>query len=262
MKTKTLISIILLFAFIYCEKDFTPIEIKKPIEEVPPNHLIIDIKDSTIPDSIKTKYRTDAGVLTHRYIYETESIFKDSVWIPKKISDIFYFGLTSIYNDSSAPRDTVVELYPIHHSNELSVKRLILRVDTSYSWTHSFLYEGNLKSNKKVDSLSTLYGLRYGWSSPRSVTLFSNEVLNMNALAEQFLKIPGITRASSAMLVSYDRTIWASYDKFVINFSFYIGWEDCLSGCIYWRIWEFMVSNSGVSFVKSYGDPMSTWVEQ
>lgn len=213
--------------------------------------------DSNIPDSIRTLYQSDAAYLTYRYIYENEMSDTALVHLPQHLIDSFYNGLIHIYNCKTiASIDTITKFYPVHAFHEVSVYRLIVGFDTSFSWTKKWEAGITITGNDTLDSIITQYEFelsgkaRYGFA-----VLVTKTPLNMRALEQEFIKIAGVRYAEPDGALGSGNDITATLNMDIKHYTFTIGWGDCPSGCMSRRFWEFSVSTNGeVKFLRSYGN--------
>jgi hypothetical protein len=125
------------------------------------------------------------------------------------------------------------------------------------------IVDGNaLSGNYTVDSLLNLYDLEYLSNSvigSNNYVLFTSEnYYNMPQLSTQFEGISGVISvfapAGNTSAQIHENIEMAVYSDYVLlHYSF--GWEDCPSGCLNWRFWNFKVYyDCSVEYVGSYGN--------
>ena len=221
------------------------------------------IDDSGLSDSLKNLYKIDATLLAVREIWEINNSYCDSIEIPDKMIKFYYHRLIAIYNDSIIPAtDSVTTLFPIHTRDSLKLTSICIAFDNSFSWVDSFINTGNTKFNTSFDSLIQKYQLRilHNLSIINVVVFHSDKPLNMRALGERFLKIPGIRYTHpDAALDGNDIT--AIRNSSNVLFTFSLGWGDCPNGCIWRRFWDIKVQDDySIVYLGSYGASLKDWV--
>jgi hypothetical protein len=221
---------------------------------------IIKADDSNLSDNLKISYKTDATRLALNDIQSDSSLRLSLVEIPEDKIENYYNGIIHIYNQKNiSARDSVVDKYNIHSSSTFEMKRLIVGINTSFSWTQ-FWQNGNpLTGNSQIDSLIITYNINnVEYFAGSVVNLTAINPLNMDALGHLFSKIDGVNYAEPNGGIGGSNDIDAQLNDEYINYKFSLGWGDCPSGCIYHHFWEFNVNFNGrVEYLGSYGDPIS-----
>lgn len=214
------------------------------------------------PDSVVAKYNDDADFLALQRILNTNSHHIDSAEIPQAWSDTIMHALLAVYNATSLPaRDSVIEMYPIHHHHSLTLKPVSLSVyyDEPYL---SQLQNGIFPTGyPDFDALIYKYYLHfvsvssYRIAGRREVYFMSDSNLNIEALKDTFATVNASITDNSVM--GSGDYIWDTVAADHITLTYSFGWGDCPSGCMWRHFWEFRVSyNCEVTYVRSYGDPL------
>jgi hypothetical protein len=231
------------------------------------NSLFGQIVESSCeaPDSIVEKYQDDADVLTLRKFYDNDMTWADSIEIPDAHSDTILNALLAVWNaEDLAARDTVVEMSNIHAAINFSVNRFRIKCDTSVDWVHQ-LENGNFPTgNNTVDSLMTRYPLSIENIINHLYFFFISDInYNMPVLANIFDSIDGVINThtpSGDYPGVYNKDIISNIGSEYVYLTFSFGWNDCLSGCLDWRHWDFKVYyDCSVEFVDSYGSIVPYW---
>lgn len=248
MKTNSLL-LFLLFITLYqgCENSVSP-NYNFPFDLPAPD-------DSTISDSLKNLYQQDGVRLALRYLYSQGSSDTVSIEIPEQLTNLFYKALIYVYNsqDLNYPtsNDKVIQ---IHTFPEPNLSSLIVKVDTSQSWTKAWQNKNITTGNKQVDELLFPYNFQVSSFSYSWAVLRTNMNLNIRAVCRELEKISGITYAEPNGFLGDGNNITANInqDKIVITYSY--GWGDCPSGCIARHYWEYYVMPDGsVVLNREYG---------
>jgi hypothetical protein len=216
--------------------------------------------DSNVPDSVRSLYRLDATYLALNHIYNNKLPDTSSGDIPEHLIYPFYVGLIHIYNcESIQPLETITKTWPIHSQVSKTLFRFNVGIDTSFSWTKQWV-DGNIfTGNDTIDNLLIEYNLKPDTNSIilKSVTLHSEEPLNIPYFLTIFERISGVTYAEPEVLVGISNSISAQMESSYIKYKFFMGWGDCPAGCIFGHFWELTVSNEGeVRLISSYGDEL------
>jgi hypothetical protein len=215
------------------------------------------------PDSIVEKYQDDAAVLTLRKFYENDLPWVDSIEIPQEHIDTALNALIAVWNAYELPaRDTVVDMLEIDAALDYAVNHIIIKCDTSVHWMNQIIDGNALSGNYTVDSLLNLYNLEYLSNSvvgSNNYVYFTSEICyNMPQLSTQFEGISGVisvfAQAGNTSAQIHENIEMAIHSDYVL-LHYLFGWEDCPSGCLNWRFWQFRVYyDCSVEYVGSYGN--------
>ncbi|HUR31612.1 MAG TPA: T9SS type A sorting domain-containing protein [Saprospiraceae bacterium] len=227
----------------------------------------------TAPDSIIEKYKDDADLLALRRIQSLQSTYKDSIEIPRIVSDTFLNALIAVYNATHLPeRDTVIEILDIHTSPSAYIDRIVVAADSNLSWMK--LLRQNLipTGYAPLDSMIDKYDLSVdgyenwsNWFFWHTVTLKSTRNFNIPNLAEAFNTLSEIYFAEHKVIygdgneINDDGVIVIDPFPIVPSVSLFYshGWGDCQSGCIEHRTWWFKIyEGCAVEFVDVFGSPL------
>jgi hypothetical protein len=246
------IIILVLISFLSCRKDTSPLNTT--------TSEFSSGDDSSILDSIRSLYQSDAAYLAFRHIFMNNMSDTASVNIPQHLVDSFYDGLIHIYNCKSITSiDTITKIRPVHTFPYESLYRLVVGFDTSYTWTKQWKSGFTMTGNDTIDSLLIKYELELaGNARYRHAVLITKKPLNMWALGKKFEQISGVKSAEPDGAGGSGDDIYAYLDSTNKRYIYSIGWGDCPAGCINRRFWEYTVSSAGeVKYFGSYGEPLN-----
>ena len=223
-------------------------------------------QDCTINDWIKDEYITDSQILSVREIIsDTNHIYKDSVILPRDITDKYLGLLSAVYDHHSGLTDSIFNYKSIHiylYPFELPFTQMIIHTDASFDWVKNYIQDSLVSGNATFDSITLLYGLKLKsviyLSADTFLYIGSSTILNLKPLVDVFESIEGIESAYPDNSYGGDGdNIEATFSNDTAHMIFSTGWGDCLSGCISHHYWEFSVVDCIPELVRSYGDPLS-----
>lgn len=212
-------------------------------------------------DSVISQYKNDADRLAVQGLYSFNPLYKDSVSIPKEYSKEILKLLLAVYNAKNLPaRDSVVSMFNIH-SYGTEMNSFLIAADTNLSWVQQLKQRKIPTGDKIVDSLISLYNLRihsyYTSSSLEIIYFTSDSNYNIRALTKIFSAIPGIKYSRAAPIDGEGDGIRNTEYTDHNELTYYYGWGDCPSGCIYGHAWVFNVyPDCSVEFVGGYGNSL------
>jgi hypothetical protein len=215
-------------------------------------------------------YEKDAARLAVNRINLTLDAYTDSVKIKPTLKAAYLNALLAVYNATSLPeRDSVISIYKIHRKNE-DLNTPLLTVDTNYQWTKNLRTNVIPTGNIVVDSLMSRYYLQkssyktLGWSfSYHLLVLKTDTNSNLKALNDIWKTVPGVFNAQPNYVFLDGNKIEDVYNVNFIDLIYSRGWDDCPSGCINRRFWEFRVyNNCNVEFLGSYGTAVDVGVRE
>jgi hypothetical protein len=215
--------------------------------------LIDSLDDSSIPESIRERYREDADRLTVRIMHNLGGEAEASLEIPEELSRTIYQALIHVYSSSEfAARDSVIDLYDIHTWPDPELNRLLVTADSTTTWMQAWRQGFVTTGHTGIDSLMDMFGLEvveYNRGSSKSTkhtaTLLSSQSRNIAGLVHLFEAIEGMTSVYSDGPVGGgpDINVWSGENTWRVDYS--LGWGDCPSGCINQHAWSFSVSYDG-----------------
>ena len=228
-------------------------------------HGQIVVSSCLAPDSVIEKYQDDADRLTVKRIVALNSIYKDSVEIPKMWSDTILNALVAVYNATSLPaRNTVVNLN-IHTFPSLTLRSMLVTADSNQIWMHQLHNNVVPTGYNTLDSLMSKYNLNlisyhdnFYMTLFHRVTFESDSNLNISALSNLFETLNGVSYSDPNNWCCDGDNIQCSIYPSFVKLVYSKGWNDCQSGCISRHYWEFKVYyDCSVEFVGEYGSPYS-----
>lgn len=215
--------------------------------------------------SVVALYKDDADRLAVRKIFRIGSNYMDSIKISKLWSDTVLNALVAVYNATTLPaRDSVVTMFNVHTFPNPVLNKIEVSADSNLAWMHQLQNNIIPTGNLSVDSLISDNNLHlssyqnwFHFMPYQTAILQSDSNLNIVALANKFLSLPGVFYAEPSIYAGDGNEIQDSiYPTFVeLNYSY--GWGDCEAGCISRHFWKFRVFHDcSVEFVGSYGTPL------
>lgn len=211
----------------------------------------------TVPPLLANKYSRDISQLATRRMFQLQNPDTALVGIPQEYIDTISEGLAAIFNAASIPeRDSVFNLYCVHNYNggylgdpyANAYVGLLVKVDTSYSWTQSWQNLNTITGNPFMDTILTRYNLTitnfYNWTigNYAELSLDSFPSWNIFALMDSIEMTAGViyTEANNifaaAGYISYNTIGNTRY------YNFYFEFADCFDGCDNYRMWSFKVN--------------------
>jgi hypothetical protein len=200
------------------------------------------------PSSLFTKaYDNDIKDLALERIYSLHSPDTSKIEIPDIYSDTIRNSMSAIFNlDTLLQADSVFKRYCIHPFPNFGFINWYLEVgiDTSYAWTHQWTSGHLATGNASVDNFMNRYNytLLYPFHG-QSFVFVPTRAINDRVFADSLALFPGITYVrypdyprNPEMEINY------STDS-VSNYSFSIGWGDCLAGCLNNKTWNYKVDS-------------------
>ncbi|MFZ4796369.1 MAG: T9SS type A sorting domain-containing protein [Bacteroidia bacterium] len=214
------------------------------------------------PDSVVTKYKTDAYRITLRRLLRNNSTYKDTISIPEKITDTILNALISIYNATSlAARDTIIKIHTVHSFPRPDLNRISIRADSNLVWMQNIRKGISPTGNNTIDSLLNKYNLKLQYyfalkfSPSHILTLISDSNYNILGLTKIFNGVSGVDYSELNSFAGDGNDITDSIYSDHIEIIYSKGWGDCPAGCTERRFWKFNVYwNCSVEFVSSYGN--------
>ncbi len=227
---------------------------------------IAEVDDTALPDSIRSVYHDDAGLLTLRLMGRAE------LWpieLPAAPMEQLYRALVAVHNATDLPgRDTVVTMYRIHAFPQPSVRRIILSWDSSATWAAAWNRGERLTGFERVDELMEQFDLwpehhricsAAGCQPPTYsdwIVLRAGRPLNTVALANRFGPLPGVRWAEAGGVFGGGNDIVAEVRGARWRLTYGLAWGDCPAGCAVQRSWAFEIDGRGiVTYQGSWGSP-------
>jgi len=202
-------------------------------------------------DSIlRVKYDRDVKDLALRRI----RLFKHSdtmkIDIPQIWQDTIWDGLAALFRSQGIPeRDTVFDIFCIHHSSPWeSALTQSVYIKSTTSWTYDSLSLQIRSGNPEIDSLLSQAGILYqSQILANTVRGKFTRVINAQAVCDSLEQFQEVVYAESVAVPGDGNRIRYSTIDGGQHFEFQLAWDDCLSGCIYHRIWKFHVQENCVT---------------
>ncbi|MBI1288299.1 MAG: T9SS type A sorting domain-containing protein [Flavobacteriales bacterium] len=203
--------------------------------------------DCSIPTWLENEYHDDVRFLAMNRIIATNAPAMDSLFVPLAYLDTVWEGLAAIYNVQNMPeRDTVFDLYCIHQylGGEATVNLFTVSVDTTYAWTNNWQNLTTPTGVPQLDSILSLTQLSVVNFSPyfNNATLLTPLDLNSSGVHSALLNIDGITEVDGWEINGDGNWLTYSTSAGIRHYSFELACEDCPSGCMGHRIWNFSVT--------------------
>ncbi len=234
------------------------------------NAIFAQVSSTCTPSALFTNaYKNDATDLALKRMYELLLPDTALINVPTVYVNPILNSMAAIDNvDSLVHADSIFRKYCIHSfpygfiNTSLSVK-----VDTAYAWAREWSLMHNTTGNTPLDNFMSRYGftLRSYFCSASSSELFNNvatiattSAINTRAFADSLAHFGGVLYTYPDNSAGEHNSITLETDS-VMNFSFIMGWGDCIAGCTSSETWNYSVNNSCVvtltSVVRNGMDP-------
>lgn len=206
-------------------------------------------------------YRDDADALALERTVRNGTTWADSVAIDPAWAQTAMNALVAVYNSDLPARDTVVDLLDIHICPTITMRLLAVRADSTLNWMQQ-LRLGNIPTGTPaIDQPLVTYGLAltgyHVFPLGHTAAFSTQENVNMNALSALFAEQPGVAYAEPNGGCLDGNAITDSVYTDHVHLVYSHGWNDCPSGCIERRYWEFNVfPDCSVEYVGSYGSAL------
>ena len=204
-----------------------------------------------VPPILASEYKRDLVQLATFRLFETHNSDTMKVRIPQTDLDSVSGGLAAIFNATSiAERDSVFNLYCVHDHNgwPYDYAGLLVKVDTSYTWTQAWQNMNTLTGNAYIDFILTTYSLHitnfYNWSFGSYAELGTDSSWNVLALIDTIEQAPGVQSAESNYYIGEAGKITYSVSGGSRYYDFYFEFNDCFDGCDNYRDWSFSVDGT------------------
>jgi hypothetical protein len=168
--------------------------------------------------------------------------------------------INSVYNLHSILTDSILNYYKIHAFHCYSFNSINLSVDTSLAEIQNLANGIIPTGNSALDNVINTYGFdsvktAYSYPSFPWLTIYTKNEYNMLPVERDFNNLPQIIIAEfNKGCIGDGMNIQLLRTANTATITFSIGWGDCPAGCIYHRYWEFNVTNSIASYVRTYDD--------
>ena len=218
------------------------------------------VASSCVPiPALRSLYTNDVKDLALERIYQIKSPDTNLLEVPQKYQDTIMGVVAAICNlHSQYEADSIFLNYCIHRwpAHPFMAPAIELLVDTNYSWAKQWAAGNTHTGNAAIDSflqssnisLQSRYFFYLGNYSYMFATLATNHPVNIKAVGDSLINIPGILRYQLSRVVGDGNRISYSKDSDA-HISFTAGWGDCPAGCTAAKVWRYHVtlSNCNVS---------------
>jgi hypothetical protein len=202
-------------------------------------------------DSIlRVKYDRDVKDLALRRIRLFKHPDTMKIDIPQIWQDTIWDGLAALFRSQGIPeRDTVFDIFCIHHSSprESAITNGVY-IKSTTAWTYDSLNLQIRSGNPLIDSLLAQAGVLYHSKLLTNVIHGTfTRVINAQVVCDSLERFQEVVYAESTASAGDGNKIRYNILAGEQHFEFQLGWEDCLSGCIFYRIWKFKVKENCVA---------------
>jgi hypothetical protein len=212
------------------------------------------------------KYASGTWSSVYAYMNSQDSLsFVSQPQLDQNLHNTIMGCIAAVYNTTLPARDTVIGKLDIAQFAPIDLRRIELKLDTSYAWTVPFLSGSTTATgNSYVNNLAQQYGFTVdgivwepSWVTTHDavVRIKTSNPQNTNALARMLATQNGVVFANAVTpsgdgnQIIYQRI----NNENVITFRY--GWATCPAGCEFQRDWRFVVyPDCSVQYVGSYGD--------
>lgn len=180
--------------------------------------------------------------------------------IPQIWQDTIWDGLAALFRSQGIPeRDTVFDIYCIHHSSpwESAITHSVY-IKSTTSWTYDSLSLQIRSGNPAIDTLLAQAGILFqSQILANTIRGKFTRVINAQAVCDSLEQFQEVVYAESVSAPGDGNRIRYNTIDGEQHFEFQLGWGDCLSGCIYYRIWKFKVQENCTAMYSGRMDNFS-----
>lgn len=153
----------------------------------------------------------------------------------------------NLYQDLNTIRDFHGAMNDVSHSPRWAPGQLVVGfTDEAWAELQAGEYDG-------FDNLASEFGdAALELIAQSFVIMQFNERYNPEYLAPLYGAAEGVTYAQPNWLTNSSSQIQVSAP----DYTFVLGWGDCLAGCIFQHFWHFRVEEGDVILVQEYGHPL------
>lgn len=223
-----------------------------------------------IPE-IVSNYHRQVAILALEDMVRSGTSDTNSIRITDEYTTPVFESLGAIYTSVyTQEADSVFNIYCINNSGVdeqggYSATTIYVELDTTVSWTSSWLNEIPSSGNNYIDSL--LEGFEYEvelfvpFLLDGVVKIAFAEIINLPLLVRLLNLENGVIYAERVPAIGDRDHITYSREGDIQYVDFHLGWDDCFSGCISNRIWQFEVypEDCYVEYLGAYGRPVTFW---
>ena len=215
--------------------------------------------NAELSDFIIENYTKDAKLLyMHEIANDNTHPNSNDATLDEKEITVILEAIQAVYNLNIPEKDTIFNLNKVHTYLCYNFNSLSLKVDPEASEIVEMIAGSATTGNVNLDAILKKYNLDkvrtlYSYPSfPWLTVVFSGEY-NMIPIQKEFEKIPSVklTELNSICIGDGDSiSLKRSTNEIILTFN--IGRDDCPSGCLYKRYWEFKIRNNIAKFIKAY----------
>lgn len=236
---------------------------KKDVEPIPSNTLgCTEILEQTHPLRLLAMQLVFEIVTT-----DTSHPDYNNVLLPAKLLDKTTNDLTAISQLKDKESDTVFNMAKIHKYFHNDALRMLTVEAPKTPCTDKLRYYTITHQCSPIDSLLAKYNFSTHKVSTEPYPPGTGDIkytftfsaclpLNTVAMAKK-LKQTGLVYSAVPLPQFAGTNLQAIVEHTATHtlYTFGYGWDDCPSGCMNWRFWQFSVSAMGkATFIKSWGD--------
>ena len=213
------------------------------------------------PDpNLQLHYGEDIKHLALKRMQDLQADEADRAVIDQNWQDSIWRGLAAIYNSGSTWRDSVFDIYCIHHESPASgtiVHSLYVFPDPEVSWFGNW-DSGNITTgDQQLDAFIGRYGFYVDGEFWNGFRLTTDETYNMIPIQETMQMHDSIGYVELAFAAGDGNQILYNTDGHFQYFEFILAGGDCPAGCIFSYSWKFKVDTEcQVSFLGTSDNGM------
>lgn len=219
----------------------------------------IGYEDINVEDYIRANYSEDAKQLYFHEVINNSNHpdYNEPELDEAEIEKILKL-IQAVYNSDSQERDLLFNDYQIHARYCYAFNSTSLRVDTQRPEIQKLANGEFVTGEVSLDQILNTYqfdSVRLSYSYPDFpwLTIYTDKDYNMIPISEELQNLESVEIAEfNHGCVGGGNSISLSRSNDVAILTFSVGSGDCPAGCIYYKYWEFVVSNGVASFVRSY----------
>ena len=200
-----------------------------------------------IPEEVKNAYEYDITHLAYERIFDINSTYMDSIFIPEIVKDTIWNSFSAIFNSSLiSERDSVIDIYCIHNENcwGENIQMITISIDNQTSWYNNWQNLTIETGNIYLDDLMSACNFELiDFYDDETALLKTYKYINLVALFDSLETFDGINSVLDVQSscghnsISYSKEADNSYFTFNMNFA-------CgIMVCSNHYIWEFKVDD-------------------
>lgn len=215
-----------------------------------PLSLLAQIQSAcSLPQNINCNYQNDVKALAAELMLVAGTTDANSIAIIPSYENAIWKGLAIIINESNP--SSVDDIFNKACIKKRFTNALLIKYNSDASWIQAWMADNATINNPEVAALlnSYSYNVQFLNAIPWVVLNF-NEILNLQPLIDLLSDIDDFESVDFDGIIGDSSNINVSKNGEALTFNFNLGWGDCPSGCIYNRLYQFVVNVSNCALIN------------